>query len=162
VYSVYLETTVPSYLAANPSRDLIVAAHQQITREWWQDARDRFELFISEAVVAEIRMGDPGASARRLQLVRDLPRLELNDDVRSLVELYDKKLGLATRAKVDVLHIAFAVGYRLDYLVTWNCNHIANGEVVRRLQQLNREIDQPTPLILTPEELSLGALGEKT
>ena len=78
------------------------------------------------------------------------------------MELYDKKLGLATRAKVDVLHIAFAVGYRLDYLVTWNCNHIANGEVVRRLQQLNREIDQPTPLILTPEELSLGALGEKT
>ena len=162
MYSVYLETTVPSYLAAKPSRDLIVAAHQQITREWWQDARDRFELFISEAVVAEMRMGDPDAAARRLQLVRDLPRLELNDDVRSLVQLYDEKLGLPTQARVDVLHIAFAVGYGMDYLLTWNCNHIANGEVVRRLQKLNREIDHASPIILTPEELSHGGLGEKT
>lgn len=160
MHSVYLETTVPSYLAAKPSRDLIVAAHQQITREWWQDARDRFELFVSEAVVAEIRLGDPEASARRLHLVGDLPRLELNDAVRSLVELYDENLGLPTQAKVDVLHIAFAVGYGMDYLLTWNCTHIANGEVIRRLQELNREIDQATPIILTPE-LSLGDLGEK-
>lgn len=161
MYSVYLETTVPSYVAAKPSRDLIVAAHQQITREWWQDARERFELFISEAVVAEIRLGDPEASARRLQFVQDLPRLQLNDDVRSLVRLYDEKLGLPTQAKVDVLHIAFAVGHGMDYLLTWNCAHIANGEVIRRLQEVNREIDQVTPIILTPEELSLGGLGEK-
>jgi hypothetical protein len=77
-----------------------------------------------------------------------------------LVKLYDENLGLPTQAKVDVLHIAFAVGYGMDYLLTWNCTHIANGEVIRRLQELNREIDQATPIILTPE-LSLGDLGEK-
>ncbi|MGH9463217.1 MAG: hypothetical protein ACRD1X_18570 [Vicinamibacteria bacterium] len=78
-----------------------------------------------------------------------------------MVELYDRKLGLPTLAKVDVLHIAFAVAHGMDYLLTWNCAHIANGEVIRRPQELNREIDWATPIIRTPEELSLGVLGEK-
>jgi hypothetical protein len=87
--TVYLETTIPSYLAAQPSRDLIVAAHQQITHEWWREARQRFEVYISEAVIAEIRAGDPDAAARRLAVVAGLPILALNEDVRGLVHAYD-------------------------------------------------------------------------
>ena len=151
--NVYLETTIPSYLAARPSRDLIIAAHQQITHEWWIDARERFELYVSEAVLAEIRAGDPDAAAQRIELVAGLPVLELNADVRALVAVYDEGLGLVGRARADLPHFAFAVAYEMDYLLTWNCTHIANGEIVRRLMRVNAELGRFTPLIVTPEEI---------
>ena len=151
--SVYLETTIPSYLAAHPSRDLIMAAHQQITHDWWLNAHDRFDLYISDAVLNEIRGGDPDAAARRLAIVNGLPVLQLNDDVRNLVHEYDRRLGLTGRARADLPHFAFAVAYQMDYLVTWNCRHIANGEVIRRLLDANAELQRRTPLLLTPEEL---------
>jgi len=151
--SVYLETTIASYLAAQPSRDLIIAAHQQITHHWWLNARGRFELYISDAVLNEIRGGDPDAAARRLAIVNGLPVLQLNEDVRNLVHEYDRRLGLAGRARADLPHIAFAVAYQMDYLVTWNCRHIANGEVIRRLLDANAALQRPTPLLLTPEEI---------
>ncbi len=151
--SVYLETTIPSYLAAYPSRDLIIAAHQQITHEWWRDAPKRFNLYISEAVLDEIRGGDPDAAVRRLAIVDKLPILELNDDVRALVHAYDQRLGLEGRARADLPHFAFAVAFAMDYLVTWNCAHIANGEIVRRLREANAELNRFTPLIVTPEEI---------
>ncbi len=151
--TVYLETTIPSYLASRPSRDLIVAAHQQVTHEWWARARDTFDLFISEAVLAEIRAGDPTLAARRLELVHELPVLASRDDVDSLAEIYAERLGLPSQAYADLVHIAFAVSYGLDYLLTWNCKHIANGHVIRKLHEINRQIQRKTPIVVTPEEL---------
>ena len=151
--TVYLETTIPSYLATKASRDLIVAAHQQVTQDWWQTARGRFELYVSEAVLDEVRAGDPDAIERRLQLIEDLPILALNDDVRILTRHYAKTLGLAGRACADIPHLAYAVSYQMDYLVTWNCSHIANGEMIRRLLKVNSELKRSTPLIVTPEEI---------
>ena len=152
--TVYLETTIPSYLAGRPSRDLVIAAHQQITHDWWNRAKERFDLYISEAVLEEIRAGDPAVAAKRLEVVAGLPVLELRQDVRDLVRLYSDRLNFPAQAQADVLHIAFAVSYGLDYLVTWNCKHIANGYSIRRLLRVNQEIRRPTPIILTPEELS--------
>lgn len=152
--TVYLETTIPSYLAGRLSRDLIVAAHQQITHEWWSNARERFDLFISEAVLEEIRAGNQEMASRRLDLVAGLPVLSIQDDVRTLVRIYNADLGLPPQAGADVLHIAFAVAYELDYLVTWNCKHIANGQVIRRLLRLNQKLGKTSPVIVTPEELS--------
>ena len=152
--TIYLETTIPSYLAARPSRDVVVNAHQQITHEWWEFARHRFVIVVSEAVLEEIRAGDAASATRRLELVRDFPILELNDDVRKLAHTYEEILRLPKKARVDLVHIAFAVSYEVDYLLTWNCAHLANGEVIRRLMATNRDLGRPTPLILTPEELS--------
>ncbi|HVC97135.1 MAG TPA: type II toxin-antitoxin system VapC family toxin [Pirellulales bacterium] len=151
--NVYLETTIPSYLAAHPSRDLIIAAHQQITHEWWRDARNRFDIYVSEAVLDEIRCGDADAATRRLAILDGLPVLELNNDVRALVHAYDEKLGLVGRARADLPHFAFAVAYEMDYLITWNCAHIANGEIVRRLRETNLELGRFTPIIVTPKEI---------
>jgi len=151
--SVYVETTIPSYLSASPSRDLVVAAQQQITHDWWRTATQRFDLFVSELVLAEIRARDPEFAARRVEAVRGLPVLGQNDDVRSLVRIYRERLGLPDRARTDVVHIAFAVAYELDYLVTWNCAHIANGHVLRRLMEVNRSLGRFSPLLLTPGEL---------
>lgn len=151
--TVYLETTIPSYLAAFPSRDLIVAAHQQITHDWWNNAREHFDLYISEPVLDEIRAGDPNAITRRMEYVVGLPVLKLTNDVRQLVHEYDKRLVLTGRARADLPHFAFAVAYEMDYLVTWNCQHIANGEIIRRLLKANSELKRFTPLIVTPEEI---------
>ena len=151
--SVYLETTIPSYLAANPSRDLIVAGHQQITHQWWTTAGQRFELYISEYSYDEIKSGDPKIAAVRLELVRNLPMLTRTQDVEHLTEFYRSRLGLAGKAEYDVPHFAFAVAFEMDYLVTWNCSHIANGVVIRKLIELNAEMNRATPLIVTPEAL---------
>ena len=151
--TIYLETTIPSYLVARPSRDLIIAAHQQITHDWWRDAREFFDVHISEAVLTEIRAGDPKFAAHRLAIVEGLPILEINDAVRNLVRIYAQRLGLTGRAQTDLPHIAFAVAYAMDYLVTWNCAHIANGAIIRRLVDINSELYLHTPIIVTPAEL---------
>ncbi len=151
--SVYVETTIPSYLAAQPSRDLVAAGRQQITWDWWQHAQERFDLFISEVVLQEIRAGDSAAAAKRIELMKELPVLEVTAEVDSLAEFYQRHFGLPQRAKVDIVHIAVAVVHELDYVVSWNCKHIANGEILRRLIEANHAIGRFTPLLYTPAEL---------
>lgn len=114
-------------------RDLIVAARQQITRDWWSTGANRFELFVPEAVLQEIRAGDAEAAGRRPRVIEGLPILIVDDNVRSLAHIYRDRLKLPERAEADALHIALAVYYEVDYLVTWNCAPIANGQVIRRL-----------------------------
>ena len=151
--SVYLETTIPSYLVARPSRDLVTAAHQQITHEWWETAKERFDLYVSEAVLDEIRAGDPEYAARRMDVVAQLDVLAFSDDVEFLIRAYDRRLGLVGSATADLPHFGYSVAYKMDYLVTWNCRHIANGQVITRLTIVNGELGRPTPVIVTPEEL---------
>lgn len=150
---VYLETTIPSYLVARASRDVVTAAHQEITRQWWETARHHFDLYISEAVLDEIRLGDPQYAQQRLKIVADLDVLAFNSDVVLLVREYHARCLLSGSAAADLPHFAFAVAYNMDYLVTWNCRHIANGQIIRRLAKANQEIGRPTPVIVTPEEL---------
>jgi hypothetical protein len=151
--SVYLESTIPSYLVAGPSRDLIAAAHQQLTHEWWTTAADGFDLYVSEAVLDEVRAGDRKYANDRLRIVAGLPILAFSDDVESLIRTYHRRLGLVGSATADLPHFAYAVAYKMDYLLTWNCAHIANGQVIRRLLAVDAEIGRETPIIVTPEEL---------
>ena len=157
--ALYLESTIISYLAAHPSRDLIVAAHQQITHEWWGRARSRFSNYISQAVMDEISIGDPDAASRRLALVAGLPILALTEEVEFLAKEYLHKLGLPRGAELDVVHLACAVFFEVDYLLTWNCAHLANGLVIKRLQKVNATLGRPTPIIATPEELLTSPEG---
>lgn len=151
--TVYIETTIPSYLAARPSRDLVTAAHQQITHEWWATARDRFDIYISQAVLDEVRRGDPTYIVKRAEIVANLDVLSFSDDVGFLIREYVKRLVLTGSATADLAHFAYAVAYNMEYLVTWNCRHIANGQIIRRLANANHELGRPTPVIVTPEEL---------
>jgi len=151
--TLYLESTIISYLAGHPSRDLIVAAHQQITHDWWNRARSKFSNYISQAVLDEISIGDPDAASRRLELVAGLPILALTKEVEVLAEEYLRKLGLPRGAQLDVVHLACAVFYEVDYLLTWNCAHLANGLVIKRLQTPNAILGRETPIIAIPEEL---------
>lgn len=149
---VYIETTVLSYLTALPSRDLVRAAHQQITLEWWA-LRDAFELYVSDAVLAEARMGDPAAAARRLAAAQPLPVLAANDDAQDLASALLTAAAMPRKAALDAVHVAVAAVNGMDYLVTWNCAHIANAVMRPRIEAVCRSAGFEPPTICTPEEL---------
>ena len=150
---IYIETTVVSYLTALPSRDLVTAAHQQITRDWWETRRTAFDLFVSQAVVQEASAGDPDAAARRLTVLEDLARLETTEEaVRFAADLVEQ-IPLSEPAAVDALHIAIAVLNGMHYLLSWNCRHIANAALRTRITSICRTGGYEAPVICTPEEL---------
>src|SRR5947208_3234485 len=124
---VYLETTIVSYLTARPSRDLITAAHQQITQQWWDTQRTRFDLFVAPPVMQEAQAGDPEAAARRLAALHGIPLLTLSEEATRLAQALIAPGPLPTNAVVDALHIAIAAVNGMHYLLTWNCTHIANA-----------------------------------
>ncbi|MBF0109903.1 MAG: type II toxin-antitoxin system VapC family toxin [Magnetococcales bacterium] len=150
---LYLETSIISYLAALPSRDLIVAAHQQITHEWWNERRDRYELYVSELVIQEIEMGNRDAAQRRLSLVVSVPVLRLDDATILLGENLHRLANLPKKAEADGLHIALAASHCMDFLLTWNCRHIANGRTKRAIDNALHAQMMVPPIIVTPEEL---------
>jgi predicted nucleic acid-binding protein len=150
---VYIETTIPSYLAAWPSRDLVRAAHQQITREWWA-LRGNYELYSSRLVELECQAGDPQAAADRLTALTGIPLLEQTAEAASLAEALLREVPLPDKAVSDALHIATAAVHGLDYLLTWNCTHIANVTFRPRIEAVCRAAGYEPPLICTPEELS--------
>jgi len=158
--TLYLETTILSYLASRPSRDIIVQAHQQITLDWWESKRENFELYISEIVLLEIKEGDTEAAKRRESFITDLAILNMSDAVRNLAPKLTKFLNLPKRAELDALHLSFAIEYEMDYLLTWNCSHLANGLIISRLKTFELETSQSVPVIVTPEELMTG--GEES
>lgn len=151
----YLETTIVSYLAASSSRDIVIAAHQQITREWWE-RRTRFDLFISEAVVEEAARGDAVVAARRAALLAGIPVLDLDAEVYDVANRLVVARVVPAKALIDAIHIAVATVNRVEYLVTWNCTHIANAAVRGKIEQVCRSAGLQAPTICTPEELMEG------
>ena len=150
---VYLETTIPSYLTAWPSRDLIRTAHQQITRDWWDRRRAEFELYISQVVLRECQAGDATAAAERLKILQDLPLLEQTEEATRLAQALVDRVPLPERAAVDALHVAIAAVHGVDYLLTWNCTHIANATLRDPIESVCRENGYEPPAICTPDEL---------
>ena len=148
----YLETTIVSYLAATPSRDIVIAGHQQVTREWWE-RRNRFELFVSQAVVDEATRGDTRVAARRTALLSGIPVLELGTEVYELANGLLLVRAVPAKAMIDAIHIAVTAVNRVDYLLTWNCTHIANAAVRGKIEQACRAVGLQAPAICTPEEL---------
>ena len=152
---VYIETSVISYLTARPSKTIIGAAHQQITTAWWEK-RNNYELFISESVLMECSAGDPVAANKRLEIVKNIPLLLINEDTLKIAQVFLDRKIIPEKAAEDGLHIAIATIHRVDYLLTWNCKHIANPEIQRNIARYLDEIGLYLPFICTPEEL----LGE--
>jgi hypothetical protein len=157
---VYLETTIPSYLTAWPSRDLVRAAHQQITQEWWA-LRGNYELYASRLVVRECQAGDPQAAADRLAAMTGIPLLEQTAEAASLAEALLRDVPLPEKAASDALHIATAAVHGMDYLLTWNCTHIANVTFRPQIEAVCRAAGYEPPLICTPEELSGGGASHE-
>jgi hypothetical protein len=152
---VYVETSVLSYLTARKSRDPIVVAHQAVTRRWWR-RRKRFDLYCSQVVLREAKAGDAEAVRRRLAAVNEVPLLDISDPVKALAGVIAKVAALPKKAAEDALYIGLATVHGMDYLLTWNCRHIANAELRKTLAGVAYDHGYGAPVVCTPEEL----LGE--
>jgi predicted nucleic acid-binding protein len=153
---VYIETTIVSYLTAWPSRDLIVAAHQQLTQEWWEHHSTHFDVFISQLIIQEASAGDEQAAQRRLRILEQLPILELREDAVALARALMDDGPIPQRSVGDALHIAIATVHGMDFLLTWNCVHIANAVMRNAITSVCRSRGYDPPVICTPEELMEG------
>lgn len=151
--SVYIETTIISYLMARPANDLILAAKMTATRDWWEQRRDDFDLFISETVYTEIAAGDPQAARLRLDAISEIPRLTVSQDARQLAKELLIGIPLPAQAATDALHLAVAAVNGLDFLLTWNCRHLANAALRWRIEYLCHQATFQPPMICTPLEL---------
>jgi predicted nucleic acid-binding protein len=151
--SLYLDTSIIGYLTIRPNNNLITASNALITQNWWDTRRQNFVLYISEVVLEELARGDQEIAIKRLDLVNDLPLLEINESVEKLAQEFLIKSNLPPRAADDALHIALATFYQVDYLLTWNCKHIANAQIQKKLLQISIQSGYELPTICTPYEL---------
>lgn len=150
---VYVETSVISYLTAWASRDVVVAGHQQVTRDWWKSSQDRFDVVASELVVQEASAGDLDAAKDRLQVLDMLTLLEITESARDLARQLVVAAAIPAKAAEDALHLAIAATNGIDYLVTWNCRHLANAIMRAKIEEVCRDAGYQPPAICTPEEL---------
>ena len=153
---VYIETTIPSYLAGRPSRDLVIAGNQELTREWWDGRREVFDLYVSQFVLDEAKDGDAEAARRRLDILDGLAELAINEEAVHLAEKLVFEGIVPPKAATDAAHIAVAAVNEMDYLLTWNCRHIANAEIMKRIYSLCEGEGYNCPVICTPAELMGG------
>lgn len=151
--SVYLETTFISYLVACPSRDVIVAGHQQTTQDWWANRRSQFECSVSQVVIDEVALGDPTEVQKRLAIIGGLPTLEVTVDAETLTQAIMGAGILPPHAFPDAAHVAVSAVHSVDYLLTWNCRHLANAQITRRIAVVCQKLGHRMPIICTPEEL---------
>jgi len=151
--TVYIETSIVSYLVADPSRDLLTAAHQQVTRHWWWRRREDFACLVSQELIVEASRGDPEQVRRRLAVLALLPRVALSADAQELARMFLSTGCLPPNAARDAVHLAVATAIAADYLLTWNCRHLANAQILKRLERETRLAGRALPRVCTPLEL---------
>lgn len=151
--TVYIETSVVSYLTSRPSRDVVVAAHQRLTSRWWNSARPSVKSVVSQLVIEEASLGDPISARRRTQAISGLPILELTHVGRELARAMLDELAMPPTAIADALHVAIAAENGAHYLLTWNCRHIANASSRALIERTLRARGYDAPVLCTPEEL---------
>lgn len=151
--SVYIETSVVSYLAARPSKNLLAAAWQQVSFDWWHQERHKYALFTSELVIAEASAGDKEFAKIRLSLLKDIPELKIDDEARDLGGRFIEDGVLPPVARGDAIHIAVAAVQKVDFLLTWNCRHIDNAKTKPAVRRLCAALGFLCPEICTPLEL---------
>ncbi len=154
--SVYLETTIVSYLVGRLNRDLTVAAHQEVTRRWWSERRSDYDLVTSIVVLDEARKGDPALAAERLALLEGIVLLDVTSAAFALSQRLVTQHALPSKAEIDALHIAVAAFHGIGFLTTWNCRHIANAIVLPSVYSLCRQAGYEPPIVCTPMYLVEG------
>ncbi|MCH8831100.1 MAG: type II toxin-antitoxin system VapC family toxin [Planctomycetes bacterium] len=151
--TLYIETSIVSYLRQRPSSQVVMAARQLLTHQWWDKERGDYELVTSQYVLDEVSAGDPVLAAQRLQLLDGIPLLPLDPQIGVIANEIMSRAILPPKATIDALHIAMVAHHRIEYLLTWNCRHIANARILPRIHQVLTDLGLPIPIICTPEEM---------
>lgn len=157
-HKVYVKTSFISYLTSPPSRDVVALGRQVVTRRWWETRRQTFALLILPVVLEEARQGDPEHVQARLQVLANIPVVDISPTARLIASVLLKKKALPAKAAVDALHIAIAAANRTQFLLTWNFRHIANAQMRGKIEAILRGFDIDPPLLCTPDQL----LGDKS
>lgn len=150
---VYLESSVISYLVSSPSQSVVVAGHQYATRKWWDKRRNEFELFISQEVIDEISLGNPIEAQKRVEITAEIARVKSDKRARELTQRLLKSGTLPAKAAADAMHLAISVTNGIDYLLTWNCKHLANAHIRRKIEEVCESLGYSPLVICTPDEL---------
>jgi predicted nucleic acid-binding protein len=158
---VYIETTVVSLLVANPSRDVATAGQQQTTRDWWRLRRGAFQCVTSDETLAEVARGDSEQARQRLAVLAGLPVLPITAEEEHLAAEFLSTGCLPAAARSDALHLAAATRAKVDFLLTWNCRHLANAQILRRLEREADRLGWQLPTVCTPLEL-MGDSSDET
>lgn len=156
---VYLDSSIPSYRVSESSKDELILIRQKITIEWWDKNRENYDLYISDVVLDEIERGDLKYAEKRLELLKGITNLEGKPEVEETVLKYMEFFNLPEKLYRDMTHIAYAVHYEMDCLLTWNFTHLANLHMKTQLARLNERLGFRTPVICTPEELMENSEG---
>ena len=151
--TVYIETSIVSYLRQRPSPQVVMAARQILTYQWWNNERAHYEPVTSQYVLDEAAAGDPELAAERLQSLDAIPLLPLDAEIETIGNEIMSRAILPPKASVDALHIAAVAHHRIQYLLTWNCRHIANAKILPRIYAVMNDLGLPIPIICTPEEM---------
>jgi hypothetical protein len=152
--TLYMETTIPSYLLAEPSRDVISLGRQDITRTWWKRDHARYAIYVSAVVIKEADKGDPREAEKRRTFLEQFPVLDETPDIQRLIETYLEENIVPVGSGEDAAHLAFASIYKIDFLCTWNFKHLANLRREARFTTVNHEEGYwRSPRIVSPMEM---------
>lgn len=151
--TVYIETSIVSYLRQRPSSKVVMAARQLLTSRWWDTERTNYQLVVSQYVLDEASAGDPTLAAERVKALAGIPLLPNAPQITRIANEIMTRAILPPKAQVDALHIATVAHHRIQYLLTWNCKHIANAKILPRIHQVLTDAGVPIQVICTPEEL---------
>ncbi|RPI76458.1 MAG: PIN domain-containing protein [Desulfobacteraceae bacterium] len=150
---VYIETTVVSYFTAKPSRDIMIAGHQEATRELWAKLSTKYKAYVSALVYQEAGKGNPEQAKMRIAVIAEFPMLDIDDETRSLAEKIIAKKGIPTEYPEDALHIAVAAVNGIEVIITWNFAHLNNPFTRKKVRKIVEAEGYGCPEICSPEEL---------
>ncbi len=151
--SIYVETSIFGYLTARSTTNLILAANMKVTQDWWENNSHYFDIYASDLVEDEAAKGDKEIANLRLNFLKPLTYLNITEEAVELANEFLLQSNLPPKANNDALHIALATVYGLDYLLTWNCKHMANAQIQKKLSQISQGLGYDLPVICTPYEL---------
>jgi predicted nucleic acid-binding protein len=151
--TVYIETSIGCYLRQRPSSQVVAAARQLLTHQWWNDERSKYQLVVSQFVIDEAAAGDASLAAERLEMLDGIPLLPLDPAIADIADEIMSRAILPEQARTDALHIAMVAHHRIQYSLTWNCRHIANALILPRIHGVLNDLSIPVPMICTPEEM---------
>ena len=158
--TIYLETTIPSFLTARPSNSLVVAGKQEVTRQWWERRKEKYQLFLSQYVLDEASSGDTDAAKKRMEVLEGIDLLSVDEEVIRLANVILSSGIIPIKAATDAGHIAVATRHGIDFIITWNCTHLANAEILSRINYTVSKEGYFLPIICTPDELFGGEENE--
>ena len=149
---VYIETSIPSYY--HEIRDDPESIAKRLwTREWWEEHSFRFELLTTPPVLDELEQGDYPTKKETLQFIETLPLLPVNEDIAGIVQEYIRHCLMPNDPAGDALHLALASHYSCQFLLTWNCRHLANANKFEHIRHINTLLGLPVPILTTPFQL---------